>query len=122
VGLAISDPGRRVAVPLETVAADEAERAIAEAVAERGVTLVVVGHALSMSGRAGERAVASERMAEGLRTALDVEVVLHDERLSTAEAERNLRDAGAGRNARKAARDSSAAAIILQSWLDSRSS
>ncbi len=120
IGVAISDDARRVAVPLGTIRAGAPDdlRAVAKLVAERGVTLVVVGHPVSMSGAAGEAARRAERFAEGLRAVLDVPVALHDERLSTAEAERALRRAGAGARARRRAQDASAAAVILQAHLD----
>jgi putative Holliday junction resolvase len=59
--------------------------------------------------------------AEALGSVLDVPVVLQDERLSTVEADRALKDAGAGGRARRGAVDRSAATIILQAWLDGRS-
>ncbi|SRR5581483_791765 len=120
IGVAISDPERRLAVPLGTVrtGAPADLRAIAALVREHGATLVVVGHPLRLSGEAGGRARQAEELAEALRAVLDVPVVLHDERLSTAEADRRLREAGADGRARRRAVDRSAAAVILQSYLD----
>ena len=122
IGVAISDDGRRMAVPLGTVrtGAPQDVKAIADLVAEHGVTLVVVGHPLLMSGEAGERAHLAERFAEALRSILAVEVELQDERLSTAEAERALRDAGTMGRDRRRTVDRSAATVILQAWLDAR--
>jgi putative Holliday junction resolvase len=122
IGVAISDDGRRMAVPLGTVrtGAPQDVKAIADLVAEHGVTLVVVGHPLLMSGEAGERAHLAERFAEALRSILSVEVELQDERLSTAEAERALRDAGTRGRDRRMTVDRSAATVILQAWLDAR--
>jgi putative Holliday junction resolvase len=120
IGVAISDDARRVAVPLGTIRAGAPEdlRAVAELVTERRVTLVVVGHPVSMSGAAGEAARRAERFAEALRAVLAVPVVLQDERLSTAEADRALRRAGARARDRRRAQDASAAAVILQAHLD----
>lgn len=121
VGVAVSDDERRTAVPLTTLPArtpEEVVGAVADLVVERGATVVVVGHALSLSGEPGPAARRAEDLADALRAALGVPVVLHDERLSTAEAERALRDAGAAGTRRRAAVDRSAATIILQSWLD----
>ena len=122
IGVAISDDGRRMAVPLGTVrtGAPADVRAIAELVAEHEVTLVVVGHPLMMSGQAGERAHLAERFAEALGAILPVEVSLQDERLSTAEAERALREAGASGRDRRQSVDRSAATVILQAWLDAQ--
>ena len=111
-----------MAVPLGTVrtGAPQDMKAIADLVAEHGVTHVVLGHPLMMSGEAGERAYLAERFAEALRAILPVEVVLQDERLSTAEAERALRTAGVTGRERRRTVDSSAATVILQAWLDAR--
>jgi putative Holliday junction resolvase len=120
IGVAISDDRRRLAVPLGTVrtGAPADVQAVARLVREHGVSLVVVGHPLLLSGRAGDRAHLAERFAEALRTVLDVPVVLHDERLSSAEADRALREAGRSGRERRREVDRSAAAVILQSWLD----
>ncbi len=120
IGVAISDPDRRVAVPLGTVrtGAPADLKAIAALVQENDIALVVVGHPLLMSGTPGTRARHAEGFAEGLRRFLHVPVVLHDERLSTVEAERALKDAGASSRERRRTVDRSAAALILQSYLD----
>lgn len=120
IGVAISDDARRLAVPLGTVRAGAPQdlRAIAELVREHGVSLVVVGHPLSLSGRRGEAARRAEAFAEVLRAVLPVPVVLHDERLSTVEAERALRAAGARGARRRRAVDRSAATVVLQAYLD----
>lgn len=120
IGVAISDDARRLAVPLGTVrtGAPADLRAIADLVEEHDVTLVVIGHPLQLSGEPGERAHHAERFVEALSSVLAVPVVLQDERLSTVEAERALRAAGAGARERRAAVDRSAATVILQAWLD----
>ncbi len=68
IGVAISDDARRMAVPLGTVrtGAPADVKAIADLVREHGVTLVVVGHPLLLSGEAGERAHHAERFAAAL--------------------------------------------------------
>ena len=118
--MAISDDARRMAVPLGTVrtGAPADVRAIADLIREHGVTLVVVGHPLLLSGEAGERAHHAERFAAAIGEALDVPVLLQDERLSTVEAERALRGSGAGGRDRRRTIDRSAATVILQAWLD----
>jgi len=120
IGVAISDDARRMAVPLGTVrkGAPEDVRAIAELVREHAVTLVVVGHPLLLSGKAGERAHHAERFAAALTGLLKVPVLLQDERLSTVEAERALRETGVSGRDRRRAVDRSAATVILQAWLD----
>lgn len=120
IGVAISDDGRRLAVPLGTIrtGAPADLKSIAELVREHSVALVVLGHPLHLSGEAGERAHHAERFAEALRAILPMPVVLQDERLSTVQAERSLREAGVKGRVRRRHVDRSAATVILQSWLD----
>ena len=120
IGVAISDDRRRIAVPLGTVrtGAPADVKAIADLVHGHGVTLVVIGHPLHLSGEAGERAHHAERFAEALDAFLDVPVLLQDERLSSIEADRALREAGASGRERRRTVDRSAATVILQAWLD----
>jgi putative pre-16S rRNA nuclease len=77
-----------------------------------------VGHPLAMSGEARSRARSAEEFAGALRSFLHIPVVLQDERLSTVQAERSLRRAGATGRQRRQRVDQAAAAIILQAWLD----
>ena len=120
IGVAISDDARRMAVPLGTVltGAPADVRAIADLIREHGVTLVVVGHPLLLSGQAGERAHHAERFAAAVAEAAGVPVLLQDERLSTVEAERALRESGTSGPDRRRTIDRSAATVILQAWLD----
>jgi putative pre-16S rRNA nuclease len=120
IGVALSDPGRRVAVPVGTVrtGAPDDLKAIASIVRERGVVLVVVGHPLLLSGDAGGRARQAESFADALRAFVGVPVVLQDERLSTTQAERALREAGVRGPARRRVVDTTAAVVILEAFLD----
>jgi putative holliday junction resolvase len=121
IGVAISDPERRVAVPVGTVHVGQPPGellAVAALVRERGATVIVIGLPLSLRGERGERAVHAESFAEALRGVLDVPIELHDERLSTVEAERALAAAGTRGLERRRAVDASAAAVVLQAWLD----
>lgn len=123
IGVALSDPDRRIALPAGTIQVAGAPhdlRAVAALVTEHDVTEVIVGYPLSMSGERGDAARKAEEFAVGLRAVLEVPVHLQDERLSTRQAERGLREAGAtGRQIRRAS-DQAAAAVILQAWLDRR--
>ncbi len=121
IGVAISDPERRLAVSVGTVQVGRPPgemRAIADLVAEHAAVLVVLGEPVSMDGSRGTRASHAASFAEALRSFLDVPVVLHDERLSTVEAERSLREAGVTGRRRRSVVDAAAAQIILQAWLD----
>jgi putative holliday junction resolvase len=120
IGVAISDPDRKLAVPLGTVHVGRPPgelKAIASLVADNDVALVVLGYPLSLTGERGPRAALAEEFADALRAILDVPVELQDERLSTAEAERSLRAAGASGRQRRELVDRSAATVILQSFL-----
>ena len=93
-------------------------KAIASLVAENDVALVVLGYPLSLTGERGARATLAEEFADALRAILHVPVELHDERLSTAEAERSLRTAGASGRQRRELVDRTAATVTLQSFLE----
>ena len=122
IGVAISDPERRVAVPLGTVrtGAPADLKAIAAIIRENEVREVVVGLPVGLSGREGEGAAQARAFAEALRGFLGIPVAMQDERLSTVEAERSLRATGMGGRRRRAVVDQSAATVILQSYLDRR--
>jgi putative Holliday junction resolvase len=121
IGVAISDPDRRVAVSVGTVHVGRPPGellAIAGLVREHAATLIVIGEPLSLDGTRGARAAHAAAFAQALRAAVEVPVVLHDERLSTVEAARGLRQAGMSAKQQRAVIDASAARVILQSWLD----
>jgi putative Holliday junction resolvase len=123
IGVAISDPERRLAVPVGTVHVGRPPgelRAIAALVRDRGATLIVLGHAISMSGQARARAAHAEAFREALGAVVGVPVELHDERLTTIEAERARAAAGVRGRERRRVVDASAAAVILQAWLDAQ--
>jgi putative Holliday junction resolvase len=121
IGVAVSDPRRTLASPLETLprgkfgADAERLRAIA---AHRGVGGFVMGLPRNMDGSEGPRAQASRAFARNLARALGLPVALWDERLSTAAVERALIDADASRRKRAEVVDRMAAAFILQGALD----
>ncbi len=123
IGLALSDPSRTVASPFEVLrrsgdaAADR--RAIVAVAREEGANVIVVGLPLSLSGRAGPAAQAALAEVEAIRAvAGDIELVVHDERLTTVTAERALNEARMRREARRRIVDKVAAAVMLQSWLE----
>ena len=121
IGVAISDPERRVAVPHGSIRVGQPPgelKAVAAMVRDLGVMTVVVGHPRSMSGASGQRAQQAESFADALRAIVAVPVELQDERLTTVEAERALRAAGIDGRARRRVVDESAAALILGAWLD----
>ena len=122
IGVAISDPDRRVAVPVGTIrtGAPADVKAVAAIVREQEVSEIVVGNPISLSGRKGEASDHAEKFAQALRDFLRISVVLQDERLTTVQAERQLGQAGVRGRARREVVDQAAATIILQAYLDSR--
>jgi putative Holliday junction resolvase len=88
---------------------------------EHGVKCIVVGLPRSMDGSIGKQAERVLTFTRELSERADIPVETWDERLSTVAAERLMVDAGVKGEKRKANRDAMAAAIILQSYLDSRS-
>lgn len=118
VGLAVSDPDGLVASPADTVpAGDDLIVRLAEIAAERQCETVVVGLPRALSGRDTASTRRARDVADALRRA-GLTVILWDERLSSAEAEKVLLQAGRRRAQRRDERDRVAAAIILQGWLD----
>jgi putative holliday junction resolvase len=122
IGVSISDDRRTVAVPLGTIhtGAPQDVKALAAIVRDHDVVEIVVGLPVSMSGREGEAAGLARAFAKTLESYLNVPVHLHDERLTTVEAERALRERGVGRRTRREVVDQAAATLILQAWLDAR--
>lgn len=126
VGVAVSDPTGTVARPLQTLVRGSRQEdfaAIAGLVAEYDVELLVVGRPLSLDGTEGPQARRVIRYVEALAARLPIRVVLWDERFTTAAAQEILRQSR-GKKRRRQARnagevDAIAAAVILQSYLDS---
>jgi putative Holliday junction resolvase len=121
IGVALCDPGRRLATPLETLrrgrfAADAAR--LAALAGAHGVGGIVLGLPLNMDGGAGPRAQATRAFARNLLARLHLPLALWDERLSTVAVERAMIDADVSRAARARRVDAAAAAWILQGALD----
>jgi putative holliday junction resolvase len=121
IGVAVSDVGRQIASPVETIArskfSKDAER-LRELVGRLGVGAFVLGLPVNMDGTEGPRAQASRAFARNLGAAITLPVVLWDERLSTAAVTRTLVKADRSRRRRAEIVDQLAAAYILQGLLD----
>lgn len=96
--------------------------ALAALAREEGIERFVVGFPLEMTGVEGPAARRAAAFAEELHAATGVPVDLWDERLSTVEATRRLRDRGVRARAQRAIVDGAAAAVVLQSWMDGQRS
>ncbi len=122
VGVAISDPDRRVASPLETLARGrfrELGPRLLEIIDHRGVAGLVLGWPVNMDGSEGPRCQATRQFARNLLELRDIPIVFWDERLSTRAVERMLIDElDTTRKRRAELVDKLAAAYILQGVLD----
>lgn len=121
IGIALSDPTRTVATPLETIRRKKFTqdvRRLLDLIDRNNVEAVVIGLPVNMDGSEGPRAQSTRAFARNLARHIDVPIVFWDERLSTAAVERTLLEADASRKRRAAVIDKMAAAFILQGALD----
>ena|SRR5215469_4155188 len=121
IGVAVSDPDRKLATGVETVrrknfSADAAR--LISLVKERKAVGIVLGLPVNMNGSEGPRAQSTRAFARNFAARCGLPVGLWDERLSTAAVERDLLAADASRAKRAAVIDQHAAAFILQGALD----
>ena len=121
IGVAASDPDRRVATGVETITrktfSADAARLLALA-AERQASAFVLGLPINMDGSEGPRAQSTRAFARNLARLTALPIALWDERLSTAAVERELIAANVTRARRADVIDQHAAAFILQGALD----
>ena len=121
IGVATSDPDRRLATGVATVArtnfSADAKRLLALA-AERKAVALVLGLPINMDGSEGPRAQSTRAFARNLARLTELPIALWDERLSTVAVERDLIEADVSRKKRAEVIDQHAAAFILQGALD----
>ena len=120
VGLALSDELGLGATPHDVIDRDRAEEKIERLVADKAVTLIVIGLPTSLGGGEGASASDARNFGESLRRLTGVEVVFRDERFTSRIAEDRLLRAGMKRRDRRSAVNKMAAAIILQDYLDTQ--
>jgi putative Holliday junction resolvase len=121
IGVAASDPDRRLAAAVETIkrtkfAADAAR--LLDLAAARNAVGIVLGLPINMDGSEGPRAQSTRAFARNLAARTELPIALWDERLSTAAVERDLIAADVSRAKRANVVDRHAAAFILQGALD----
>ncbi len=124
IGIAISDPLGITAQGLETLQRQnkkEDYRRLGALIEQYRVAEIVVGYPLRMSGAEGTQAEKMQAFAEELRKRFKIPVHLWDERLTSAEANRVLRESAMSIKRRGEAVDRMAAILILQSWMEARS-
>lgn len=121
IGVAASDPDRKLATGIETIARKnlsvDTQRLLSLA-AERSAVGFVLGLPLNMDGSEGPRAQSTRAFARNFGKLTNLPIAFWDERLSTAAVERQLIEADVSRKKRAAVIDQHAAAFILQGALD----
>ena len=121
IGVAVSDPDRRLATGVETIQRKAFKLDAAQLLAiasERNATGFVLGLPINMDGSEGPRAQSTRAFARNLARLTELPIAFWDERLSTAAVERDLIAADVSRAKRAAVIDQHAAAFILQGALD----
>ena len=121
LGVAVSDPLRITAQPLDTVTvkkADELPERLTEIFDEYEIEKVVVGLPLNMNGTEGETALEARSFADRIKEKFEIEVVMWDERLSSRTVERAMLEDNMRRRKRRNRKDIMAAVVILQNYLD----
>ncbi len=122
IGLAISDPLRITAQGLPNLVRTNKRTdlsALGEIVREREVSLILMGNPINMGGSEGRQSGWVREFAQAIESRLGVPVKFWDERLTSVQAGRVLRESGISIEKRAAAVDRLSAVILLQSYLDS---
>ena len=123
IGVALSDELKTIAMPLEFILTEPPDAFLArlrEIIAGKEVDLILVGMPRNMDGTYGPAAEKVREFIAALQGAVTVPIKTWDERLTTAQANRFLIAANVRRDKRKEKVDQTAAAILLQSYLDSQ--
>ena len=122
IGVALSDELKMIAQPLEFIPTEPFAAFLVrlkELIREREVELLVIGMPRNMDGSYGEAAARVREFVTALREAVPLPLRLWDERLTTAQAQRFLREGNVRREDRRDKVDKTAAALLLQNYLDS---
>lgn len=123
IGVAVSDPSGSVATPLTVLDAARTMgdgRDLIRIISDYEAEGLVVGLPLTMGGTEGPQATRARRVAERLSLLTNTRLIFCDERLSSAEASRRMREAGVSEKGQRGSKDMVAASIFLQSYLDSQ--
>ena len=121
IGVAISDELQMIAQPLEFIAAEPFAnflRRLKEILRDKEVEMILVGLPRNMDGSYGPAALKVQEFVAVLKETILIPIKTWDERLTSAQANRFLIQAGVRRDQRKEKVDKTAAAILLQSYLD----
>jgi len=121
VGVAVSDELKIIAQPLEYIPAEPLTGLLArlqEIIREKEVESILIGLPRNMDGSYGPAALKVQEFALLLEDAVAIPIKMLDERLTTVQAQRFLIQGNVRRNKRKEKVDKTAAAILLQNYLD----
>ena len=121
MGIALSDELKMIAQPLEFILSEPFNQFLArlkEIIREKEVELILVGLPRNMDGSYGPAALKVQEFVAVLKETLVIPIKTWDERLTSAQANRFLIAANVRRSKRKEKVDQTAAAILLQSYLD----
>lgn len=124
MGIALSDAMGIVAQPFEAIPAEPFHQFLSrlqEILRDKQVELILVGMPRNMDGSYGPAALKVQEFVAVLKQAVPISIQTWDERLTSAQANRYLIQADVSRADRRGKVDKTAAAILLQSFLDSRS-
>jgi putative Holliday junction resolvase len=124
IGAALSDPLGITAQGIQTIARTNIREDLARLtgiIRDNGVSLIVLGNPLHMSGNEGRQSVWVRDFAERLKAHTGLPVRLWDERLTSVEAGRVLRSSGISIEKRARAVDRLSAVLLLQSYLEAQS-
>ncbi len=122
VGIALSDDMRMLAKPLPFIAAEPENKlyeALQTLVLQQEVSDIIIGLPKNMDGTLGESAQKAKAFADKVKKYTGLPVKLIDERLTTVQATRQLREAGHKAKDQREKIDSASASILLQGYLDS---
>ncbi len=122
LGLALSDEGGILASPLPVYqrrSTDQDLTFLARLAVEKEVSRIIIGLPRNMDGSLGEMAKEVLAFVDALKEKINLPVATFDERLSSTEAERVLIQADLSRKRRKTLKDSLAAVLILQGYIES---
>ena len=121
IGLAISDPGKVISKPLQTLKFSNIERFIIDLtkiIDEQNIEKIIIGKPLGMSGNETDQTQKVKKFIKALRKSIKVPCEMVDERLSSISAKKSLITIGVKTGHNKSRVDETAAAIFLQHYLD----
>ena len=125
IGIAISDPKERVASPLvvlDAVQVERGEKPFTRLLEDWEPELFLCGLPLTLNGEEGPQAQRVRKVAQAISARFHIPIEFTDERLSSREAKRILREEGLDERAMRGKIDMIAASVFLQAWLDEKAS